>query len=392
MIMFNENTCLRCGICLEKCPTMQLPIEIAKEEISKMIETRISEKIIKECTGCGYCNIICPTGSNPVELIRELRMKNHRENGVRCIGIISEEMPYNLMKIGFEIDKEQKQQQIIKYENPPKCDTMFYLGCGISYFYQELANTKLFEDFPLLGGMKYCCSAYAYSYFGEKESKIKGLEFYEKLKTLGIKKLITFCPGCDTMIRNIYPSIIEDFNIEAQTVIEYFIEKYHKGEFKIKQKINKRIAFQDPCTWRIYDKKIYDGPREFLEILGAEVVEMKYNRENSHCCGLPVSSSSRKLGTKIAEERISEAENINADIIAHICTGCLSNLSTYAIKRNINSYYITELAQMAIGETPILKILEKKKKTDAQIMKTIMENPNILKNKYIIKNGKILPL
>ncbi|MBN1800543.1 MAG: (Fe-S)-binding protein [Candidatus Lokiarchaeota archaeon] len=390
--IFNENTCLKCGICLKQCPIIQMPIDQAKEEIIRMIETKESKKIINECTGCSYCDIICPTESNPSDLRREIRLKNYCENGVRCTGIITEDMPYNLMSIGFEIDKEQKELNLIKYENPPKSDSMFYLGCGISYFYQELTNTKLFDDFPLIGGMKYCCSSYAHSYFGEIEGKIKGLELYEKLKTLGVNKLITFCPGCDTMIRDIYPSILEDFNIKNQTIIEYLIEKYHKGEFTIKNKINKRITFQDPCTWRRFDKKIYDTPREFLEILGAEVVEMEYNREHSHCCGLPVSTTNRALASKLAEDRISEAQNINAEVIAHICTGCLSNLSTYAIKRNIKSYYITELAQMAIGETPTLKIIESKKKTDAKLIKTVMENPKILSEKYIIKNGKIILL
>ncbi len=389
--IFNENTCLQCGLCLEQCPTMQLPIEIAKEEIHKMIETRRSERIIKTCIGCSYCDVICPTESNPSALRREIRLKNNRENGVRSIGIITEEMPHNLMSIGLEIDTEEKQRELIKFENPPKSDTMFYLGCGIPYFYHDLVKTKLFEEFPLMGGMKFCCGAYANA-FGEDEARIKGLELNNKLNTLGVKKLITFCPGCDTMINCIYPSIIEDFNVEGRSIIDYLIEKYHKGEFKVKKKIKKRITFQDPCTWRSFDRKVYDSPREFLEIIGAEVVEMEYNRENSHCCGLPITTSNRELGRKIAEERTSEAENVNADIIAHICTGCLSNLSTYAAKKNINSYYITELAQMAIGETPALNVLENKKKINTKMMKTIIENPNILKEKYILNYGKVTRL
>lgn len=390
--MYNEKTCQRCGTCLEKCPFLQLPTLSAKEEISKMIEKRVSRKIITNCARCSYCNTICPTGSNPYSLIREIRLKNYHENGVRSVGLITEEIPHNLMSIALEINTEKKQRELNNYENPPKSSKMFYVGCGIPYCFPDLTETNLLGDLPLLGGMKYCCGSYVYSYFGKDEARIKGLELYEKFKALGVEKLITFCPGCDTMIKGIYPSIIEGFNVEGQTIIEYLVEMYHKGKLKIKNKINQRITFQDPCPWRLLDKKIYDSPREFLEIIGAEVVEMKHNREKSLCCGAPLIIRNRSLARKIAKERISEAESVNADVIAHICTGCLTTLSKYAFEKKINSYYITELAQMAIGETPSLKIIENSESLNNQVMKTMKENPKLLMEKYIIKNGEITHL
>jgi Fe-S oxidoreductase len=385
MNMFNEQTCQRCGTCLEQCPFLQLPPESAKIEISKMIETRSSQKIIQNCASCSYCNIVCPTGSNPYELIREIRLRNHREKGVRCTLLITEEIPYNLMSIALE----SKKQDLSQYENPPKSDKMFYMGCAIPYIFPDLAKTKLFENLPIMGGMKYCCGGYVHSCFGKDEAQIKGLKLSEKFKELGVEKLITFCPGCDAMIKGVYPSIIDDFNIEGQTVIDYFIEKYHEGEFIIKNKIPKRITFQDPCPWRHLDKKIYEGPREFLEIIGAEVVEMKHNKETSLCCGAPLSISNRPLATDIAKKRISEAEDVNAEVIAHICTGCLTTLSKFATERNIKSYYVTELAQMATGERPSLNILDNAKKLEKQVINTIVKNRNILRERYIIINGKI---
>ncbi len=387
--MFNEKTCQRCGTCLEQCPFLQLPIEDAKNEISIMIETRNTRSILRNCAGCGYCSIVCPTVSNPHELIKEIRLRYTREKGVRSLSLITEEIPYNLMSISLENNREEKLLELNKYENPPKSKAMYYVGCAIPYYFQDLAKTKLLEDLPLLGGMKYCCGGYVHSRFGENEARIKGLELYEKFKKLGVEKLITFCPECDNMIKGVYPSIIEEFDVEGQNFIDYFIEKYHKGELKIKNKINQRITFQDPCPWRNLDKKIYNGPREFLEIIGAEVVEMKHNRENSLCCGAPLAMSNRNLATKIAKERISEAESVNTDVIAFMCTGCLTTLSRYATERNIKSYYATELAQMAIGESPEFKILENAKMLQKQVIKTISENPNILTERFIIKNGKV---
>jgi Fe-S oxidoreductase len=390
--LFNAETCQRCGTCLEQCPFLHLPVESAIKEIAKMIETRNSRKILKSCASCSYCNVICPTGSNPYDLIREIRLKNYSENGVRCTSIIMEEMPHNLMNIGLEIDSEEKKQNLLHYEQPLRSKMMYYVGCAIPYCFPDLAKTTLFNDLPLLGGMKYCCGGFVHSCFGDYESRIYGAELNDKFKNLGVERLITFCPGCDAMIRGVYPSIIENFAVEGQTIIDYLIERYHEGELQIKNKIPKRIAFQDPCPWRNLDKKIYEGPREFLEIIGAEIVEMKHNKEQSLCCGAPLAIGNPSLAANIAKERVSEANKVNAEILAHICTGCLTTLSKHATEKNIESYYITELAQIAIGESPSRKILKNAKGLQKQVINTISKNPNILKDRYVIKNGKLIHL
>ena len=119
---------------------------------------------------------------------------------------------------------------------------------------------------------------------------------------------------------------------------------------------------------------------------------MKHNKETSLCCGAPLSISNRPLAANIAVKRISEAEDANAEIIAHICTGCLTNLSRYATEKNIESYYVTELAQLVIGESPSQNILKNAKKLEKQVIKTISTNPNVLKERYIIKDGNIIRL
>ena len=387
--MFNEETCERCGTCLFQCPFLQLPMEKAKEEIPRMIETRSSEEIIKNCAGCSYCNTICPTQSDPAGLRKEIKLRKNREEGVGSLLLISEEAPLNLMSIGLELETKEKEENLKKYTNPPKSKEMFYIGCSLSYIYTDLAKTKLLESLPLLGGMKYCCGGYVNSLFGEEEAKIKGRELLEEFNKLGVEKLISFCPGCDRMIKGVYPKIIEGYNIESQSIIEYLIEKYHKGELEFTNKINQRITFHDPCPWRSLDRKIYESPRELLEIMGAEVVEMRHNREESICCGAPVSFRNRELAERIANMRVSEAEEAGAEAIAFICTGCVFALSNKATEKNIETYYITELAQMAIGEKPPHRIVEVTNRTIELMAKKIVENPGLIKDKCVIKNGKI---
>nr|MDO8081099.1 (Fe-S)-binding protein [Candidatus Freyarchaeota archaeon] len=390
--MFNEGTCERCGTCLSQCPFLQLPIEKAKEEISRMIETKTSAEIIRNCAGCSYCNTICPTQSNPAELRKEIKLRKNRKEGVGSLLLISEEAPLNLMSIGLELETGEKMENLKKYTNPPKNKSMFYIGCSLSYIYTDLVKTKLLESLPLVGGMKYCCGGYVHSLFGEEEAKIKGEKLLEEFNELGVEKLISFCPGCDLMIRGVYPKIIEEYNIESQSIIEYLVEKYHKGELEFTNKIGQRITFHDPCPWRGLNRKIYESPRELLEIMGAEVVEMKHIREKSLCCGAPVSFRNRELAERIANKRASEAEEAGADAIAFICTGCVFALSKNAVEKNIEAYYITELAQMAVGEQPPHRIVEVTNRAIELLGKRISQNLGLIKDKYLIKSGKIYRL
>ncbi|MHA1363833.1 MAG: heterodisulfide reductase-related iron-sulfur binding cluster [Candidatus Freyarchaeota archaeon] len=113
---------------------------------------------------------------------------------------------------------------------------MFYIGCSLAYIYTDLADTKLLEELPMVGGMKYCCGGYVYRLFGEGEARIKGVELLEEFNRLGVERLISFCPGCDRMIRSVYPRVVERYGIESQSIIEYLIESITRVNWNSRRK------------------------------------------------------------------------------------------------------------------------------------------------------------
>ena len=387
--MFLEDSCERCGMCLVDCPYIEITNENAINEISSMIETRESGDILKRCIGCSYCNTVYPTQSNPRELIREITIKRTSKEGIPRFFIASDEIPYNETTIAMEIEPELKKNILNKYLNPPKTETMYFLGCALSYIQTDLLNTKILSDLPKIGGDKYCCGGYT-KMFGEEEVKIKGRSLLQDFKELGVKKFILFCPGCLNMMKGVYSRLLPEYpeNIEFQTFSQYFLERYHKGELNLTNKIKERITFHDPCAWRGLDKKVFEAPREFLEIIGAEVVEMKHNFKNSLCCGSPASAISKEFYKETSGMRISEAVEIDASIIAVSCTGCIS-LGKPSRERDIETYHLIELAQMAIGEKPPHRTNELRDDYHKLLEETLFENPDLLKDKVIIKKGRI---
>src|SRR5208283_6205277 len=119
-----------------------------------------------------------------------------------------EEVPFNLMSIGLEFEKEEKLEALNAFSKPDSNKTVFYLGCSLSYIYSDLAKTKLLKSLPIIGGTKYCCGGYVNTLFGEEEAKFKGRQLLKELKQIGVERMVTFCPGCDHMIGDVYPKII----------------------------------------------------------------------------------------------------------------------------------------------------------------------------------------
>lgn len=387
-MMFLEDKCERCGTCLAECPYFELSKEEAKKEVINLVETKTANDLIKNCIGCAYCDTICPTQSYPRELIREIMTKDFKSQGLPCFYLPHEEIQFNDATVALDLGHKRIRQNIQQYQHPPKSNQMFYLGCGLSYVQTDLINTKLLDEFPKIGGVKYCCGAYT-KIFGEKEVRIKGKKLLEDFNFLGIQKFIIFCPGCLRMM-NLYSKLIPEFKqgIELQTISSYLVEKYHKNQLKIKNQIRERITFHDPCAWRNLDKKIFNAPRELLEILGAEVVEMKHNLKKTLCCGSSLAVSNEEFFKVVSGMRISEAKEIAATTIAVSCTGCLA-LAKPAKENNIELYHILELVQKAIGEKPPHKIIETSDKYKELICKLIENHPEILKDKCIIKDGRI---
>jgi Fe-S oxidoreductase len=93
---------------------------------------------------------------------------------------------------------------------------------------------------------------------------------------------------------------------------------------------------------------IYEAPRKVLEILDAELVEMKRCKSNGLCCGAGGSQMFKEdeAGTgRINKERAQEALSTGATIIAAACPFC-NTMLTDGAKEKEDTVKVLDIAEL----------------------------------------------
>jgi heterodisulfide reductase subunit D len=150
------------------------------------------------------------------------------------------------------------------------------------------------------------------------------------LNNYGIKKIVTACPHCFNTLKNEYPELGGHYEvIHHTTLLQELIDEgkivlREGGAFK-----GKKISFHDSC-YLGRANNIYEAPRKVIELLDAELVEMKRCKANGLCCGAggaQMFKEEEKGSTRVNWERTDEAIEAGAPVVASACPFCNTMLT-----------------------------------------------------------------
>jgi Fe-S oxidoreductase len=248
-----------------------------------------------------------------------------------------------------------------KGESP---EILFWVGCAGSFDERAQRITRDICRILQHVGIKYAVLGAEESCTGDP-AKRAGNEFLFQMQAMAniqtldayeIKKIVTGCPHCFNTIKNEYPGLGGNYEvIHHSQLIQQLIDdgklKAEGGEsFK-----GKRITFHDPC-YLGRGNNIYEAPRAALEILDAELVEMKRCRTNGLCCGAggaQMFKEPEKGFKDINIERIDEALSLEPNIVASSCPFCMTMLSdgvkNYNKDQEVKVLDIAEITARANG-------------------------------------------
>lgn len=217
--------------------------------------------------------------------------------------------------------------------NNETIEILFWVGCAGSYDQRAQKITKAFATildkveikFAILGKEEMCTGDPARRSGNEFLFQMMAYNNIQVLNGYGIKKIVTTCPHCFNTLKNEYPAlggfyeVIHHTTLLQQLIDEGKIKLKEGGSFK-----GKKITYHDSC-YLGRANQIYEAPRKVLEVLDAELVEMKRCRSNGLCCGAggaQMFKEEEKGDTRINWERSREAIDTGAAIIASACPFC----------------------------------------------------------------------
>jgi glycolate oxidase len=156
----------------------------------------------------------------------------------------------------------------------------------------------------------------------------------KKFADLGIKQIITSCPGCYRTLAKLYPGYGGSPEIKVQHVTTFLNDLLSQGKIPLKGNGGQKIAYHDPCDLGRH-MNIFEEPRNVLKSLpGVELTEFKLNRLLAKCCGSGggVKGFDNPLSQDIAYQRVLQALEVGAEVIVSACPSCKSNLTQGAAR------------------------------------------------------------
>lgn len=218
-----------------------------------------------------------------------------------------------------------------------KPEILFWVGCAGSYDERAQRITRAFAKILYHVGIKFAVLGTEESCTGDP-AKRAGNEFLFQMQAMvnidvlngyEVRKIVTACPHCFNTLKNEYPSLGGNYEVihHTQLIQELISEgklRAEGGSFK-----GKKITFHDPC-YLGRANGVYEAPRAALEILDADLVELKRCKSNGLCCGAggaQMFKEPEKGNKDVNIERMEDVLESKADVVAVGCPFCMTMMS-----------------------------------------------------------------
>jgi glycolate oxidase len=330
--------CLRCAECHAGCPLYHEDRNESYTARSKMRlmravmngEIELDDDVIERidrCLNCNGCMARCPAGIDTDLMILKARHE------LRKAGV---PLPKNLEGVRqniaekrnpFGLPMEERGEWITKEIIERQSDLCYFAGCAVSYSQNKMAKAALRIldsvgiEYTALGNDERCCGD-PVERMGlvEEAEQLRG-ENRQALQRRGVKTVFTSCAGCTKALKHGLGG-----EVEVIHVTELLDRLADEGRIEFEKPFDKRVLYFDGCDLGRH-AGVYDPPRNLLKrVPGVVAIEAGKNRDKAMCCGGPFVASYPEMAKTFAAERIREASEANAEVIATACPTCLVNL------------------------------------------------------------------
>jgi Fe-S oxidoreductase len=366
--------CIQCGKCTGGCPVARkTALNIRSMIYHMLVEPEMDADAHPElwdCTCCFTCVERCLKDVEPAELVIALRGQLVESGripdtiGTALMAIFRQGNPVGIAREdraawagGLEIKAAQD-----------GCETLYLVGCIPSYDQRAQpvaralagALTAAGVDFGTLGTEESCCGNEVRRMGESGLFEMLVEENGELIHSTGVSRIVTTSPHCFNTFKNEYGLD----GIEVLHYTQFITELIEEGKLKLSEPPpSKRggreggltVTYHDPCFLG-KQNHVFDEPRAILRAIpGVKLVEMDRNRERSLCCeggGGRMWSEGTNLEERLAFQRVQEAADTGAEILAVACPFCLLTLEdavkVQGLEERLKVMDIMELVDLAL--------------------------------------------
>jgi len=376
--------CSLCGYCEINCPTFleyrdllkgprwRVQSTILLDEGKINLRERVVESLYS-CLTCGSCNLKCPLNFNIPEIVITGRATANSEasNFLPQNSFILSQIKRHRNPLGFKSKAKWAEELGISQ----KGKTLLFVGCLYPFIdklkvFLELGSKVGVKELSSLANLLYkfgfnkainhlwrvkeerlykigyalrslgyelsylrdepCCGEILYNMGFVDEFETHARHFASYLKEKGVRKMISLSPFCGYTLKEIYPKIIDSWDIEVITLVEAIEERFEGGSIE-----ELKVTYHDPCYYSRH-LGIVNEPRGIMErIKGLELIEPEHHGANTLCVGDGgVELYYPEYAYRIAERRVDELLDTNAKVIVTQCPACIAMIEWILKKRS----------------------------------------------------------
>jgi Fe-S oxidoreductase len=140
------------------------------------------------------------------------------------------------------------------------------------------------------------------------------------LRKHGVREVITLDPHTTTMLRTVYPKLVEGYDVRVRSYLEVLAER----GLPVGVPLSGTVTIHDSCVYARYEG-IVDEPRRLLASAGLTVAEPENAGQWTWCCGGPAESLFPATAAALAGKRVEQLRAVAPDCVT-MCPICLVNL------------------------------------------------------------------
>jgi Fe-S oxidoreductase len=377
------KSCVNCGLCAESCHyycstgnsavipvkkfeklaqvlqthfhplKSRLPFYRPKDQPDEQMIAALYKAAYEDCTLCGKCALTCPMGINTGEILSLARamlcsigrlpsglvhpvetafkVGNYlgltTEDFVENIEWFAEELEDEIGEKNFTIPIDKQNAEVLYIPHPLEArDLPFLLMYAIKILH--VAG----EDYTV-SSYNFDTVNYAY-YQGSKDNMMRiaqrMLDAREKLQA----KSIVLAPcghGYRVMRWEAEKYLGKRFDFPpVQSIVEIIDRYIRQDRIRLeKNKFEGPITFHDPCNIARRGGVI-EAPRNVLNALTSDFVEMQPNRARNFCCGggggLASTGDYGKLRVEAGKKKADQIRQTGAKIVSTNCFNCMTQI------------------------------------------------------------------